>query len=202
MQHKSVCLFYNQHQQRPDCWRGHLELKFSVIVRTRGHEQKKWTWSLNFLCLCPLSLILIYWEQSIGCKAWKTLNFILPFRQVALKFCLSCASCHLLFLSLVGKGPTWALREWKFTCPAKKSTCPRWWDSTCFSPGSAYFFLQFPGWKWKICKDQRKLTFSSCSFAARCCLLLVHHTGQKIAWKPYPISRQKGSSIPSSQGTP
>ena len=28
-------------------------------------------------------------------------------------------------------------------------------------------FLRFPGWKWKICRDQSRLTFSSRGFAAR-----------------------------------
>jgi len=31
---------------------------------------------------------------------------------------------------------------------------------------SWFIFLQFPGWKWKICRDQSRLTFSSCGFAA------------------------------------
>ena len=41
-----------------------------------------------------------------------------------------------------------------------KSSC-FWWKLV------GLFFLQFPGWKWKICRDQSRLTFSSHGFAAR-----------------------------------
>ena len=37
-------------------------------------------------------------------------------------------------------------------------------------------FLQFPGWKWKVCSNQRRLTFSSCSSAPR------FHTYSYAAW--------------------
>ena len=35
------------------------------------------------------------------------------------------------------------------------------------------FFLRFPGWKWKICRDQSRLTFSSRGYAARACASIL-----------------------------
>jgi len=40
------------------------------------------------------------------------LNFSLPFRQAALKFCLPWASFSRLFLNLVGRQLAWALAHW------------------------------------------------------------------------------------------
>jgi len=46
----------------------------------------------------------------------------------------------------------------------KKSELPKFILPVKFS---WLIVLQFLGWKWKICRDQSRLTFSSCSFTAR-----------------------------------
>ena len=35
------------------------------------------------------------------------------------------------------------------------------------------FFLRFPGWKWKICRDQNRLTFSSRDYATHTCASIL-----------------------------
>ena len=98
---------------------------------------------------CRISVTALYIFQISGLydqssnRAKKNLNSSLPFRQLALKFCLSWASLRLLFLwfswqtTFLGPCPLgkW---EWKVTCPTGKSTCPGQPDSTFFEPCPSY----------------------------------------------------------------
>lgn len=121
-----------------------------------------WTvtlWVYNFYVTSATNECASYfWTTTFSPNLWfdgrlvleQTLNSTLPFEQLGLKFCLAWASLRLLCLMKLADDLPMPLCpsdkwEWRATCSAGRSTCPRWpGDFTCcFTSHFPYDLLPF-----------------------------------------------------------